>query len=130
MIVLDASLTIEILLRTSVGVAAAVAIAEAGEPICAPDILTLEVLQVLRRLSLSGTIEVAQAKAALERFQQMPVSTYPHRPLASRIWALRQNVTSYDAAYIALAEQLDATLWTHDRKMLSVPGITVQVELR
>jgi predicted nucleic acid-binding protein len=59
----------------------------------------------------------------------MPLERHPHWPFLDRIWELRHNVTAYDAAYIALAEALDAPLLTHDAALASAPGHRAIVEL-
>jgi predicted nucleic acid-binding protein len=89
-----------------------------SETVHAPHLLDLEVAQSLRRYERLGQI-------APERL----IERYPHDPLLPRIWALRSNATAYDAAYLALAEALDATLLTADNKMTSVPGHRARVEV-
>ena len=82
---------------------------------------------------LSGTVtELLNdpvALEALEDLSDMPLDRYPHYPFLERIWQLRENVTAYDAAYIALAEALDVTLVTRDRSLARAPGIKATVEL-
>jgi predicted nucleic acid-binding protein len=59
----------------------------------------------------------------------LPLRRYPHGPLLSRIWELRDNLTVYGAAYVALAEALDAPLLTVDARLARAPGVRCQVEL-
>ena len=59
----------------------------------------------------------------------LPIRRLPHAPLLPRIWALRDNLTAYDAAYVALAEAIGAPLLTADRKLARAPGIDCEVEL-
>jgi predicted nucleic acid-binding protein len=59
----------------------------------------------------------------------MRVARYPHQPLLARIGGLRANVTAYDAAYLALAEALDASLLTCDAGLTRAPGHTARIEI-
>jgi predicted nucleic acid-binding protein len=68
-------------------------------------------------------------KEALEDLDDMPLRRYPHDFLIPRIWELRATLTAYDAAYVALAEALDATLLTCDRKLASASGHSASVEI-
>ncbi|GAB3996631.1 hypothetical protein GCM10029992_17290 [Glycomyces albus] len=65
----------------------------------------------------------AEADSAVRRLSELPVERFPHNQLVTRIWELRDNVTAYDASYIALAEALQAPLWTRDRRLANAPGI-------
>jgi predicted nucleic acid-binding protein len=100
-----------------------------GRPLGAPEIIDLEVLQVLRREVLRGGIDADQAAEALEIFDALPLERFSHQIVSRRIWSLRDNLTAYDGAYIALAELLDAPLWTRDSKLRGVPGALAQVEI-
>ncbi len=91
--------------------------------------LDLEVAQVLRRYEASGVASPHEAAAALEDFADLSIERYPHDMLLPRIWELRHNATAYDAAYLALAEALDATLITTDTKVATVPGHRARVEV-
>ena len=95
----------------------------------APHLFEVEVLNVLRRYSLSGALSQERARLALSRLSTMRVTHYPHTALLSRSWELRDNVTAYDAAYIALAETLEATVVTTDAKLARAPSIRAAVEL-
>ncbi|HVC10084.1 MAG TPA: hypothetical protein VNE59_00470 [Burkholderiales bacterium] len=70
-----------------------------------------------------------RGEEALEDLTDLPLERYPHQPLLPRIWDLRSNATAYDAAYLALAEALGATLVTRDAALASVPGHSVRVEV-
>lgn len=100
-----------------------------GARLLAPQILDLEVLSVIRRLHRRGTLEDRRAVMAVMDLQQLPVTRAAHEPLISRCWELRDNATSYDAAYIALAEALSATLLTGDVALASTPAIRCEMEL-
>jgi predicted nucleic acid-binding protein len=128
-IVIDASAVIEALLNTPAGEAVTDRLLDPSEPVAAPHLLDVEVLQVLRRFSLAGDIDEERGRQAIEDLNDLPITRYPHDPLLSRIWELRNNVTAYDAAYIALAEALDATLLTRDEKLAASAEHGAVVEL-
>ena len=129
MIVVDASAVIEVLLRTPTGAAVQDILFRTDETIHAPAFIDLEVAQVLRRYVLRGEMTEPRARASLELLVAFPMERYPHEPLVRRIWALRESMTAYDAAYVALAEGLRAPLLTCDAKLAAVPGIRAPVEL-
>lgn len=122
MIVVDASAVIEVLLRTPLAAAVERRLFEARETLHAPYLLDVEVAQVVRRFATSGTIDPDRGRAALDDLSDFPVHRYPHDLLLPRIWALRHNLTAYDAAYVALAEALDAPLLTRDRRLGGAGG--------
>lgn len=94
----------------------------AGHNLEAPDILVVEACNVLRRLEISGTISGQTAAAAFADLRAFPISFWPSGLLADRIWELRGSVTSYDAAFVALAEKLSVPLLTLDARLASAPG--------
>jgi predicted nucleic acid-binding protein len=120
-IVLDASAVIEMLLRSPIGGQVEARVSSRRESLHAPHLIDLEVAQVLRRFVATGAIAPARSKEALEDLRDISLVRYPHDMLLDRIWQLRDNFTAYDAAYVALAEELDAPLLTCDRKLAS-PG--------
>jgi len=128
-IVLDASVVIEVLLQTDDGIAIADRILTPNETLHVPHLIDIEVAQVLRRFVMRGEVKAERAQQALEVMAEFPLTRYDHEPLLSRIWELRENLTAYDAAYVALAEGLDATLVTRDRKLAAVPVLRGAVEL-
>lgn len=129
MIVVDASAALETLLRTEACAAVDALLFAPGETLAAPHLLDLEVAQVLRRYVAAGEITPARGRAALDDLADLPLERYPHDLLLSRIWALRDNLTAYDAAYVALAEALDAPLLTRDRRLAGAAGHGAKVEL-
>jgi predicted nucleic acid-binding protein len=101
----------------------------AGDTLFAPAHLDVEVASGLRRLARAD-IEVAQAvPAALANLASIAVHRMPVAPLLERIWALRSNVTAYDAAYVALAELLGVPLVTRDARLAAATGLSCVVEL-
>ncbi|TFV57756.1 PIN domain-containing protein [Geodermatophilus sp. DF01-2] len=100
-----------------------------GEELAAPELVDLEVASVLRRLLRTGRVTAARARLALEDLVDLPVDRAPHRPLLARCWELRDNLTPYDAAYVALAESLDCTLLTSDGRLSRAPGLRCDVEV-
>lgn len=129
MIVLDASVVLEVLLRMPAGVAVEQRLFESAETLHAPHLLDVEVAQVLRRYALSGDVDAERGRAALDDLAGLPLSRYPHDFLMSRVWDLRTNLSAYDAVYVALAEALDAPLLTRDQRLANAPGHRARVEL-
>lgn len=99
------------------------------ETLHAPHLLDVEVTQTLRRYVAAGTLAVSRAEEALLDLTDLRVRRYPHLLFLRRVWELRDNLTAYDALYVALAETLDATLVTCDRKIVSAPGHHARVEV-
>ncbi len=110
MIVVDASAILEVLLRTPDAAAVEERMFHPGETLHAPHLLDLEVAQVLRRYASRGDVTPRRCRAALDDLVDFPLSRYPHDFMLPRVWELRGNLTAYDAAYVALAEALDAPL--------------------
>jgi len=127
MIVLDASVCIEWALHTPVGEHVAQWLAQ-HSALCAPQLIDLEVAQVLRRFVVRGEVSYERATAALAHFSALDIQRYDHAPLLPRIWELRANLTAYDAAYVALAEILTATLLTADERLASASGHLARVQ--
>lgn len=129
MIVLDASAAIDWLLQTPAGREIEKRIYQRSESLHAPHVLDLEVGQVLRRLEREGTLSKERAGEAIQDLVDLRINRYPHFVLLPRIWQLRHNLSAYDAAYVALAEQLDATLITRDARLQSAAGRAVDIEV-
>ncbi len=129
MIVLDASSAIEWLLQTWTGARVAQRILSPGETLHAPHLLDVEVTQVFRHHAAQGAITASRVEEALQDLLDLRVRRYPHLPFLRRVWELRDNLTAYDALYVALAETLDATLVTCDSKVARAPGHHARVEL-
>lgn len=120
MLVIDASAVTELLLGRSPARRIEQHLHDHRRELCAPELLYLEVLSALRRLVADGEASPARAQEAVEDLLDLPLRTYPHRVLLPRIWQLRHNLSSYDAAYVCLAEGLSdagVPLLTADRRL-------------
>ena len=129
MIVLDASVVLEVLLRTPAARKIEGRIFAKKQTLHAPHLLDLEVAQVLRRYSAAGELGGERGRLALEDLADFPIDRYPHDLFLPRIWELRNTVTAYDASYIALAEALSAPLFTRDRRLAAALGPPAIIEL-
>jgi predicted nucleic acid-binding protein len=128
-IVIDASAALEVLLRTPCAAALEARLFQRGESLHAPHLIDLEIAQVLRRYALSKQATARRCGEALEDWQAFSVHRHAHEPLLARVWMLRDNLTAYDAAYVALAEALDAPLLTRDARIANAPGHGARIEL-
>jgi predicted nucleic acid-binding protein len=88
-----------------------------------------KIASVLRRQLAVGAIDARRADLALDDLAAMPLRRAGHRPLLSRVWELRQHLTSYDAAYVSLAEAVEGVLLTADRRLAKAPGPRCQIEV-
>ena len=95
----------------------------------APHLIDVEMLHALRRLTLAGALTADRAQDARTDFGDLTIVRYPHEPLADRAWALRDNLTAYDAVFVALAEAMDVPLVTCDARLATAPTHRAQVEL-
>lgn len=129
MIVLDASAAIDHLLHRDSYERIAARLSVSGETLHVPHVLDLEVANALRRLSLRGSISAERAQEALHEYALYPVERYPMLALLDRVWELRSNMSAFDAAYVALAEVLDAPLITTDARLARAPGHQATIEL-
>lgn len=118
MIVVDASVLTDFLLGRpqTIGALEAELAGREHEPLHAPEVAELETLNALRRLVSSGAVTDRRATEAASDLANVRLVRYRHAPLRERVWALRGELTAYDAAYLALAEALgDPVLVTSDR---------------
>lgn len=120
-LVIDASLVVSALVDTG----AAGKWAESllvGRSLNAPHLMPAEVTNILRRAVARGEVTIDVASMAHADLLDLRVELFPFAPFASRVWELRDNVTSYDAWYVALAESLGASLATLDHKLAQATG--------
>lgn len=128
MIVVDASVVATSVLDDEAD-GAAVRARLRGSELGAPELMDLEVLSVIRRLLAAGQVTEARAGQATADLEELPILRAPHRPLLVRCWELRDNLSPYDAAYVALAEALESTLVTGDVRLAQSPGPTCDIEV-
>jgi predicted nucleic acid-binding protein len=128
-IVVDASVAVELLLRGAAAADLSERLFGGGEALHVPHLLDVEVAQVLRRYSARGELSPARGQAGLRLLPSWPMTRHPHWPLLGRVWALRGTMTAYDAVYVALAEALGATLVTRDHRLEAAAPGTVRVEV-
>ena len=124
MIAIDASVLVDVFIGE-----ASAATRISGEVLHAPHLLDLEVASALRRLAAAGELDAGDGGALLSALATADIHRHAHRPLLRQIWSLRENLSPYDAAYVALAAALDAPLVTTDRRLANSPGLPCQVEL-
>lgn len=122
MIVLDASAMVEALLGTEVGAGVAKILRSNDVALHAPHLLDVEVLHVLRRAARTGDIDEARGARAMADLAELGIVRHAPIDLWPRAWALRDNLSAYDAMYVALAEALDAPLLTTDRRLAGASG--------
>ena len=94
----------------------------ADDSLAAPHLLLVEAANILRRSAASGVISAEQASMAHADLLDLRVELFPYAPFAARIWELRENVTCYDAWYVAVAETFNAPLVTLDARLANAPG--------
>ncbi len=94
----------------------------AGQDVSVPDLVDVEVVSVLRRRWLAKTMTARRFATAIDDLALLPADRYPVLPFMPRAYELRADVSAYDAAYVALAEQLDCSLLTADARLASAPG--------
>jgi predicted nucleic acid-binding protein len=129
MIVLDASAAVDWLLQTPAGIQIGRRILARGQSLHAPHLIDLEVVQALRRLTRDGTITARRAEEGIEDLRALRLNRYPHFVFLPWIWQHRNNLTAYDACYVALAEQLGATLITRDAGLAGALGRAAKIEV-
>lgn len=129
MIVVDASALVEALMRFPAAEAVDAWLFAPHESLHAPHLIDIEVVQVIRRYAARRDADFTRIEQALDDLDKLSIQRYPHRQLLPRVWELRDNLTAYDAAYIALAEFLDVPLLTHDPRMANAAGHRARIEL-
>ncbi len=114
MLVVDASVIIELLFRTKLGDKISDVLFKSNTNLIAPELLSIECIQVIRRFISSKELSLVRSKEVFHDLKDLPIKYYPHQILLDRIWELKNNFTAYDATYLALAENLNAPLLTTD----------------
>jgi predicted nucleic acid-binding protein len=127
-IVVDASAMLEFLLQTSLGARVEARLFRDGEEFHSPHLMDVEITQGLRRLVRSGEVSAIRAAEVLADLNDLDLHRHAHLDLLIRAWQLRENVTAYDAMYVALAEALDATMITCDSPLTKAPGHRARIE--
>jgi predicted nucleic acid-binding protein len=128
-IVVDASAMTEFLLQTSLGERVEARLFRDGDEFHAPHLIDVEVAQALRRLVRTREIPAERAEEAITDLADFDLRRHSHVDLLGRTWELRDNLTAYDAMYVALAEAIASPLVTCDGPLGTTPGRTVRVEV-
>lgn len=100
-----------------------------GQSLAAPELIDLEVASVFRKFCAASKFDAGRASQALADLHALRMDRIPHRELITRCWELRNNVTIYDASYIAVAELFGAVLLTVDTRLATVPGARCKIEV-
>lgn len=129
MIVLDASVVVQMLVADEAGVMLSERLGASAETFAAPHLLDVEVTNALRSLVRARDMTAAAAAVAIVDLSDLRITRHSHEPLVPRIWELRDTLSAYDAAYVALAESLDAELWTRDARLAKARGPRCQIVL-
>ena len=117
MIVLDASVVVELLTNGALADSLRRDLVGRSDSLIAPHLLDVEVVSALRKLVAGRRIDAHRGEQLLTALAALPAMRCAHTPLLSRIWELRHNFTAYDAAYVALAEATNSVLYTSDEKL-------------
>jgi predicted nucleic acid-binding protein len=126
--VLDASVVLEVLLRTPESDAITDRILGAGTQLYAPHTSSTWKSSGYYRYMARGQVTESRGREALDLLAVFPLTRYAHEPLLGRIWQLRERLTANDAAYVALAEALRVTLLTRDQRLARITGVRVTVQ--
>jgi predicted nucleic acid-binding protein len=100
-----------------------------GERLSAPHLIDIEVTSAWRRLVALGHMDDRRSRLARQDLIELDIDRVPHRPLLERCWQLKDNLTIYDAAYVALAELLGVNLVTADTRIRDAPGLRCPIEV-
>ena len=129
MIVVDASVLANALADGGADGRTARSCLTTGDDLVAPDLVDVETVAVLRKRWIAGDLSRNRFSAAIEDLEDLDLVRYPALPLMRRAFELRDNVTAYDAVYVALAESLDCPLVTADQRLAAAPNISCVVEV-
>ena len=126
MIVVDSSLVFHLFTQPAERVRRRL---EADGELIAPALLDVEVASMAHRFVMEAMLTDEEGETVLARLGRLPVTRYDHLALLARIWDLRDRMTVYDAAYVALAEHFGVTLVTIDQRLATAQGPRCPVEL-
>jgi predicted nucleic acid-binding protein len=129
MIVVDASALLEFLLQTSLGARVEARLFGAEDELHAPHLLDVEIAQGLRRLVRTGEVSSGRAGEAIADLTDLDLHRHAHLDLLDRAWKLRDNISAYDAMYVALAEAIEAPIVTCDSPLAKAPGHRARIEV-
>ena len=129
MIVVDASALLEFLLQTSLGARVEARLFGEDQELHAPHLLDVEIAQGLRRLVRTREVSSARAEEAIADLTDLDLHRHAHLDLLPRAWTLRDNLSAYDAMYVALAEAIDAPMVTCDAPLARSPGHRARIEV-
>ena len=125
-VVCDASVVVAMLLDSGPDGRWATA-ALSGAALAAPNLIAFEAANIIRRHQLARLVSPDQSAQAHEDLLDLTIEQWPYELLASRAWELRRNLSIYDASYVALAELVETTLVTLDKRMGRAPGLRCTV---
>ena len=128
MLVVDSSAVLEALAARDAAPGLLERLAADGD-LHAPHLIDTEVLHALRRMLRKGQISGERAHDARTDYADLTLVRYPHEPLNDRVWELRDNLSAYDATFVALAEALDVPLVTCDARLAAAPGSRARIEV-
>jgi predicted nucleic acid-binding protein len=128
-IVVDASALLEFLLQTELGARVETRLFLDQDALHAPHLVDVEVVQGLRRLVRTGEVSSARADEAIADLTDLDLHRHAHLDLLDRAWRLRDNISAYDAMYVALAEGIEATLVTCDGALANAPGHRARIHV-
>jgi predicted nucleic acid-binding protein len=128
MLVVDSSAALEALAARDPAAGLVERLTDDGD-LHVPHLIDTEILHALRRMLRRGEISVERAHDARADFADLTLVRYPHEPFNDRVWELRENLSAYDATFVALAEALDVPLITCDARLAAAPGLRAHIEL-
>jgi predicted nucleic acid-binding protein len=128
-IVVDASALLEFLLQTSLGARVEARLFRNDDELHAPHLLDVEIVQGLRRLVRSGEVAAGRADEVIADLTDLDLHRHAHLDLLGRTWKLRDNISAYDAVYVALAEAIEAPVVTCDGPLAKAPGHRARIEV-
>ena len=129
MIVVDASALLEFLLQTPLGTRVEARLFRDHDELHSPHLADVEVTQGLRRLVRTGEVSPDRAADVMADLADFDLHRHPHLDLLTRAWKLRDNISAYDAMYVALAEAIEATMVTCDSPLAKAPGHHARIEV-